>query len=298
MDHPSVARIYDGGTTSTGRPFIAMEYVPGDPITAYCDRARLTVRARLQLFVQVCEAVHHAHMKGIIHRDIKPSNILIKVTDGQPLPKVIDFGVSKALSHTLTDKTIFTVHGQLIGTPEYMSPEQAEMGAVDIDTRADVYSLGVVLYELMAGLLPFDSAHLRQVGYAEIQRIIREVDPPRPSYRLLSAEAEMAGHIAARRAGTLEGLRNELRRELEWIPLRAMRKDRTQRYASAQELADDIKAYLRGAPLRAAPLSRFYLTKKFVRRNSVPIAFAILSALLIGALVVILLLLKKLNSAT
>ena len=201
MDHPNVAKVLDGGITATGRPYFVMEHVKGEPITAFADRQCLTIKQRLELFISVCEAIQHAHMKGIIHRDIKPSNILV-APGGEghaPIVKVIDFGVAKAISHTLTDKTIFTERGQIIGTPEYMSPEQAEMGSTDIDTRTDVYSLGVVLYELLCGSVPFDSKSLRAAGYAEIQRIIREVEAPRPSTKLSTAAAAAGVAIAKAR---------------------------------------------------------------------------------------------------
>ena len=286
MDHPNVARVLDGGVTPTGRPYFVMELVKGQPITAFADRQRLTIRERLEVFIPVCEAVQHAHMKGLIHRDNKPSNILVAPggEGNAPVVKVIDFGVSKAISQTLTDRTIFTEQGQIIGTPEYMSPEQAEMGLSDIDTRTDVYSLGVVLYELLSGTLPFDSKTLRGAGYAEIQRIIREVDAPRPSAKLSTADDKTGGEIAKARQADRERIAGELRRELEWIPMKALRKDRTRRYASAESLAADVRRYLEGKPLEAAPESQTYLLRKFVRRNRVQVAAAgaVAFALVVG----------------
>ncbi len=286
MDHPNIAKVFDAGTSPDGRPYFVMEYVPGESITGYCDRNRLTVDQRLGLFVATCEAVQHAHHKGIIHRDIKPGNVLVTVASGEARVKVIDFGVAKAVSHHLTDKTLFTEHGQILGTPEYMSPEQAEMGALDIDTRTDVYALGVLLYELLTGALPFEPNDLRSRGYKEIQRIIREVDPPRPSARLRSL-GKISAEIAKKRQAKLDELEGQLRRELEWIPLKAMRKNRNERYATPVALADDIRNHLAGRPLVAGPESTLYRAKKFVVRNrwAVSAAAMVALALLVGAIV-------------
>ncbi|MGH7179225.1 MAG: serine/threonine protein kinase [Tepidisphaeraceae bacterium] len=285
MDHPNVARVYDAGSTQAGRPYFVMELVPGEPITSYCDRHSLATRQRLELFVQVCAAIQHAHHRGIIHRDLKPSNVLVGVKEGAALAKVIDFGVAKAISQPLTDRTLYTEQGQIIGTPEYMSPEQAEMTAVDIDTRCDVYSLGVMLYELLAGEPPFDSKTLRSASYAEIQRLIREVDPPPPSTRLSRLGAS-ATKIAEHRRTLVPALTAELRRELDWIPLKAMRKDRTERYQSARELGQDIENYLTGKPLIAGPVSVWYRSRKFVRRNKTGVLVALLLGVMLGAVLI------------
>jgi len=266
LDHPNIAQVYDAGTTKDGHPYFSMEYVSGPPITEHCDQHRLSIEERLRLFVQVCEGVQHAHQKGIIHRDIKPSNVLVYKEDSRPLPKIIDFGVAKALTAPLTERTLFTEQGQLLGTPEYMSPEQAEMTRQDIDTRSDIYSLGVLLYVLLIGALPFDRKALERAGFAEILRTIREQDPPRPSTRLSSLGTE-ARHVADSRRTQVGALAKRLHKELEWIPLKAMRKDRSRRYESASELARDIQNYLKGDPLTAGPESVAYKAKKFVRRN-------------------------------
>jgi len=266
LDHPNIAQVYDAGTTAIGRPYFVMEHVKGSPITEYCDRHKLSIEDRLVLFQQVCHAVHHAHQKGIIHRDIKPSNILVSAEGDRAVPKIIDFGVAKAMSQPLTERTLFTEDSQLLGTPEYMSPEQAEMANEDIDTRSDIYSLGVLLYVLLAGMLPYDSQTFRQGGVEQIRKVIHETDPKTPSTRLTRL-GEEAKKLAENRRTELATLAKRLHRELEWIPLKAMRKDRAERYRSASELADDIENYLNGAPLMAGPLGTGYKLKKFVRRN-------------------------------
>jgi WD40 repeat protein/Flp pilus assembly protein TadD len=263
-----------------------MEYINGMPITEYCDKEKISIEDRLKLFIQICEAVQYAHQRGIIHRDIKPSNIIVNVHQGKIIPKMIDFGIAKATSMVLTEKTLFTQQGQLIGTPEYMSPEQADLNIKDIDTRSDIYSLGVVLYELLAGTLPFESNTLREAGYAEIQRIIREVEPPRPSTKL-SSLGEDATKVAQRRHIELSTLVKSLHRELEWIPLMAIRKDRDQRYTTASDMAGDVQNYLDGNPLVAGPESVAYRFKKFVkkRKGLVASVSAVAAAIVIGLVV-------------
>ena len=281
MDHPNIAKVFDAGVTDTGRPYFVMELVMGEPMTRYCDRHNLSVEERLMLFQQTCRAVQHAHQKGIIHRDLKPSNVLITLHDGRPAPKVIDFGIAKATNARLTEKTVFTEYRQLIGTPEYMSPEQAEMGGLDIDTRSDVYSLGVLLYELLTGTTPFDSESLRSAGYAEIQRIIREETPRKPSTRLSTLDTLPS--VAAHRHTEPKKLGLLIRGDLDWIVMKALEKDRTRRYETANGFAADIQRYLDNEPTVASPPSRAYRVRKFVRRNRAGVA----TAAVIGVLLVL-----------
>ncbi|MEN6307944.1 MAG: serine/threonine-protein kinase, partial [Anaerohalosphaeraceae bacterium] len=280
LDHPNIAHVLEAGSAESGRPYFVMEYIKGLPITEYCDYHQLNIAERLRLYIQVCEAIGHAHQKGIIHRDIKPSNILVNDQDETALPKIIDFGVAKAIGMPLTDKTLITQQGQLLGTPEYMSPEQADFKERDIDTRTDIYSLGVVLYELVAGVLPFESCTLREAGYTEIQRIIREQEPPRPSSRL-SHLGQDAARVAQNRHTELSTLVRNLHQELEWIPMKAIRKDRKLRYQTASELAQDIRNYLEGDPLIAGPESASYRIQKFVQKYKVPVMAVVTIAVLI-----------------
>ena len=287
MDHPCIAKVHDAGSTDTGRPFFVMELVRGIPITKYCDENHLTPAARLELFIKVCQAIQHAHQKGVIHRDIKPSNILVTVNDGQPTPKVIDFGIAKATQGRLTDATVFTAFEQFIGTPVYMSPEQAEMSSLDIDTRSDIYSLGVLLYELLTGKPPFDPKAFTQAGVDQIRRQIREVEPPRPSARLRTLDADERTTIARLRGTAESQLSIALRGDLDWIVMRCIEKDRTRRYDTANGLAMDIQRYLRNEPVVARPPSTAYLLHKLIRRHRVAFAAAaaVLAVVIIGAFV-------------
>lgn len=275
MDHPHVARVLDASTTNTGRPYFVMELVKGVPLTEYCDKNGLSTQARLHLFIQVCRAVQYAHQKGIIHRDIKPSNILVTLHDGKPVPKIIDFGVAKAINQQLTEKTLFTSYGRMVGTPQYMSPEQAEMSGLDVDTRSDIYSLGIVLYELLTGTTPVDSERLRKAGYAEMQRLIRDEDPPRPSVRL-STLGERLTVIAKHRNIDPKRLRQQIRGELDWIVMKSLEKDRVNRYDSAAGLAADVERFLRGEAVEAHPPSVSYRLRKFARRNRLAVVLSLL----------------------
>ena len=265
MDHPNIARVFDAGITRQGQPYFAMEYVPGIHMTDYCDQHHLRIRDRLELFIQVCKAVQHAHQKGVIHRDLKPSNILVAERDGKPFPQVIDFGIAKATDQRLAEYSAFTHLGQLVGTPEYMSPEQAELGGLNIDTTTDVYSLGVILYQLLVGALPFEAMQLRQAGLLELLRVIREQEPPTPSNRLAGLRETVS--VAANRQTDLAAMRRQLSGDLSWIVLKAIEKDKRRRYASVSDLAGDIRRYLTDRPIVARPPSATYRLQKFVHRR-------------------------------
>ncbi len=283
MDHQNIARVLDVGTTQSGRPYFVMELVHGVPITQFCDDGKLNPRERLELFVPVCQAIQHAHQKGIIHRDVKPSNVLVTMYDDQPVPKVIDFGVAKAVEQRLTEKTMFTQFGAFVGTFEYMSPEQAEMNAFGVDTRSDIYSLGVLLYELLTGTTPLEQKRLREAGLAEMVRLIKEAEAPRPSVRLSSSN-NLPRIAAARNTdpGRLSGI---VRGELDWIVMKCLEKDRKRRYETASGLARDIQRYLADEPVEACPPSAGYRLSKAARKYRTPlrVASAFLVLLVSGA---------------
>jgi serine/threonine protein kinase len=286
FDHPNIAHVFDAGTTDNGLPYFVMEYVEGLVLTEYCDQHKLCIEDRLTLFLQVCSAIQYAHQKGIIHRDIKPSNILVSVENNQAIPKIIDFGVAKAISQPLSERTLYTEKGQLVGTPEYMSPEQAQMESGGTDTRSDIYSLGVLLYVLLTGVLPFDSETLRNGGIDQIRKMICEIDPRTPSTRL-SNLGEEANKVAESRQTEVASLARCLHKELEWIPLKAMHKEPSERYRSVSEFADDIENYLKGKALIAGPPSTIYRLRKFMQRNRMLIigVAAVLIVFIAGALV-------------
>jgi serine/threonine protein kinase len=284
MDHPNIARVLDAGATETGRPYFVMELVRGTPITQYCDENRATTTERLELFIQVCSAIQHAHQKGIIHRDLKPSNVLVTLHDGRPVPKVIDFGIAKAMHGGLTDKTVFTRYHEFLGTPAYMSPEQAELTGLDIDTRSDIYSLGVLLYELLTGRTPFDVKEVLSGGYDALRRTIREVEPLKPSTRLNTLSHEDRSLVASRRRSDPRHISGHLRGDLDWIVMRALEKDRTRRYESASAFAQDIRRHLTNEPVSAVAPTVLYRVRKFARRHRavIPLAAGI-TAILISA---------------
>jgi eukaryotic-like serine/threonine-protein kinase len=285
MDHPNIAKVLGGGTTDSGRPYFVMELVKGVPITEYCDQNQVSIRQRLELFVSVCQAVQHAHQKGIIHRDLKPSNVLVVSHDGTPVVKIIDFGVAKAIGQQLTDKTIYTQFSQMVGTPLYMSPEQAGQSGLDVDTRSDIYSLGVLLYELLTSTTPFDRERLRELSYDEMRRIIREEEPPKPSTRI-STLGKAAATMSTQRQSEPKQLSRLIRGELDWIVMKALEKDRNRRYETASGLAMDVQRYLHDEPVLACPPTVGYRLKKFWQRNrGLASATAVVFLCLVGGIV-------------
>jgi len=284
MDHPNIAKVLDAGTTEFGRPYFVMELVRGIRITEYCDQANLTTKERLDLFIKVCQAIQHAHQKGIIHRDIKPSNILVTLHDGVPVPKVIDFGIAKATEGRLTDATVYTQLHQFIGTPAYMSPQQAEMSGLDIDTRSDIYSLGVLLYELLAGSTPFDAKELMALGIDAMRKTIREKEPVRPSTRLATLGADELTTTARRRSADTSKLLHQLKGDLDWIVMKCLEKDRSRRYDTANGLAADLRRHLSNEPVVARPPSATYRFQKAFRRNKIffTAGTAVVMALILG----------------
>jgi len=293
LDHPNIAQVYDAGTTAFGHPYFVMECAKGVSLTEHCDRQKLTIDERLALFLQICEAVQHAHHKGIIHRDIKPSNIQVCIEGEHFIPKIIDFGVAKALSQPLTERTLVTEQGQMVGTPEYMSPEQAQLTNQDIDTRTDIYSLGVLLYRLLTAKLPFDSETLREGGIEQARQIICEESPRTPSTRLSSLSVEESTKLARSCQTDVRTLRRRLRGDLDWITLKAMEKDRTRRYQTAHALAEDIQRHLNHEPVVAGPPSKIYRLKKFFRKHRAQAIRAATTAILVAALLVVAVLLVK-----
>jgi serine/threonine protein kinase len=284
LAHPNVARVFEAGMTENGRPYFAMEYVPGIALTQYCQEHEFTTKQRLDIFIPICQAVQHAHQKGIIHRDLKPTNILVSLVDGNPVPKVIEFGIAKATNQALTQHTLFTHTGTLIGTPEYMSPEQAQTSGLDVDTRTDIYSLGVILYELLTGTLPLDPKSLRQAGLEGMARMIKTAEPQKPSTRLITV---LAGGAAAEKRDTpfggqrnLHTIQRELRGDLDWIVMKCLEKDRARRYDTANGLAADLKRHLDNEPVLARPPSAVYRFQKALRRNK--LAFAATAAVILA----------------
>ena len=287
MNHPNIAQVYDAGVTTDGRPYFVMEFVPGEPLTTFCDRRRLSIRQRARLFQEICKGIQHAHQKGIIHRDIKPSNVIVdRDENGATIAKIIDFGIAKATEHRAAEKTLFTQQGLIIGTPAYMSPEQATLSGAEIDTRSDIYSLSVLLYELLSGALPFENQTLLSAGYAEMQRIIREEDPPKPSTRLSAHDPTTVTRVAELRHSSSSAIRRELSGDLDWIIMKGLEKDPARRYASVAALADDIQRYLDDEPVVARPPGAVYRAAKFVRRHKLGVAVATVVTIMAAVFVV------------